>query len=180
MGSNQRLPPCRGGTLPTELIARIYSVNILNYNTGAFRIQSQNISNCIDTRVEYVYPAIFSPEEKGSFSIYFPDIEGCYTQGDSLEDGIEMAEDALCLVLYDYEVNNKAIPAPSAPKDIKAEGADIITLIKCDTLEYKRFYDSHAVKKTLTIPNWLNVEAEKAGINFSATLQNAIKERLGL
>ena len=91
-----------------------------------------------------------------------------------------MAEDALCLVLYDYEVNNKTIPVPSAQKDIKVEGDDIITLIKCDTLEYKRFYDSHAVKKNLTIPNWLNVEAEKAGINFSATLQSAIKERLGL
>ena len=52
---------------------------------------------------KYVYPAIFTPEEDGSYSIVFPDLEGCYTCGDNLEDGIEMAEDALALVLYGYE-----------------------------------------------------------------------------
>lgn len=52
---------------------------------------------------KYAYPAIFTPEEDGSYSIIFPDLEGCYTCGDNLEDGIEMAEDALSLVLYGYE-----------------------------------------------------------------------------
>ena len=52
---------------------------------------------------KYAYPAIFTPENDGTFSIIFPDLEGCYTCGDSIEDGIEMAEDALALVLYGYE-----------------------------------------------------------------------------
>ena len=56
---------------------------------------------------KYAYPAIFTPEDDGSFSINFPDLEGCYTCGDSLEDGIEMAEDALALVLYGYEKDGR-------------------------------------------------------------------------
>lgn len=56
---------------------------------------------------KYAYPAIFTPEEDGSYSIIFPDLEGCYTCGDNLEDGIEMAEDALSLVLYGYEKDGR-------------------------------------------------------------------------
>ena len=59
---------------------------------------------------KYAYPAIFTPEDDGSFSINFPDLEGCYTCGDSLEDGIEMAEDALALVLYGYEKDGRKNP----------------------------------------------------------------------
>ncbi|MDD4564722.1 MAG: hypothetical protein PHE79_04520 [Eubacteriales bacterium] len=77
-------------------------------------------------------------------------------------------------------VINKSIPDPSEVKEIETEKNDIVTLIKCDTMDYRRFYDRHSVKKTLSIPSWLNVEAEKAGINFSATLQKALKEKLGL
>ena len=62
---------------------------------------------------KYVYPAVFTPEENGSFSITFPDLEGCHTCGDSLEDGIEMAEDALSLTLYGYETDGREIPDPS-------------------------------------------------------------------
>ena len=61
---------------------------------------------------KYAYPAIFTPEEGGSFSIVFPDLESCYTCGDSLSDGIEMAEDALALVLYGYEKDGREIPSP--------------------------------------------------------------------
>ena len=64
---------------------------------------------------KYAYPAIFTPEEDGSYSINFPDLEGCYTCGDCLEDGIEMAADALALVLYGYEKDGREIPAPSVP-----------------------------------------------------------------
>ena len=73
---------------------------------------------------KYAYPAIFTPEDDGSFSINFPDLEGCYTCGDSLEDGIEMAEDALALVLYGYEKDGRKIPAPSAPSEITLSDND--------------------------------------------------------
>ena len=126
------------------------------------------------------YPAVFQPEEDGGFSIFFPDIEGCNTQGDTMDESYSMAFDALGIVLSYMEDEHLPIPKPSAPQDIKLEEGQYIVVIEFDMMEYKKRTGSHAVKKTLSIPSWLNVEAEKAGINFSATLQNALKEQLGL
>ena len=95
---------------------------------------------------KYVYPAVFTPEENGMFSINFPDLEGCYTCGDSLEDGIEMAQDALALVLYGYEKDNKPIPAPSNRNVIELEGNDFVNYIACDTLAYRKMYNNKSVK----------------------------------
>ena len=69
--------------------------------------------------MKYVYPAIFHPEKEGGFSIFFPDIEGCYTQGDTMVEAVEMAEDALNLMLWDKEENKEPIPHPSMPQDIR-------------------------------------------------------------
>lgn len=128
----------------------------------------------------YVFPAVFTPEEKGVFSIAFPDIEGCYTQGDNMGDGIYMAEDALCLMLYTMEERGVEIPVPTDIKSVKCGDDEIVTLISCDTMDYRIYFDNKAVKKTLTIPHWLNVMAEKKGVNFSAVLQEALKEKLGV
>ena len=62
---------------------------------------------------KYAYPAVFTPEKNGFYSIVFPDLEGCYTCGDSIEDGIEHAQDVLALVLFEYEKEKKEIPKPS-------------------------------------------------------------------
>ncbi len=129
---------------------------------------------------KYVYPAIFTPEKEGGYSIAFPDVEGCYTQGKDMADGIEMAEDALCLMLYDMEEREENIPAASDIKAVKCGVDEIVTLIACDTLEYRMFYDNKADKKTLTVPHWLNVMAERKGANFSAILQSGLKEFLGI
>ncbi len=128
--------------------------------------------------MKYIYPAVFTKD--GDFYIVkFPDIEGCYTQGETLSEAVEMAEDALCLMLYDYEEEGKKIPEPSDIKKIKvSSNDDFVSLVSCDTLEYRKFYDNKAVKKTLTIPSWLNTMSEKEGINFSAVLQNALKKEL--
>lgn len=128
--------------------------------------------------MKYIYPAVFTKD--GDFYIVkFPDIEGCYTQGETLSEAFEMAEDALCLMLYDYEEEGKKIPEPSDIKKIKvSSNDDFVSLVSCDTLEYRKFYDNKAVKKTLTIPSWLNTMSEKEGINFSAVLQNALKKEL--
>ena len=130
--------------------------------------------------MKYVYPAIFVKEPNGAFSVNFPDLPCCYTQGDNLEDAIVMAEDVLCLTLYRMEVEKSDIPSPSEIKDIKTDDASVISLVRCDTMEYREYYLGKAIKKTLTIPSWLNTEAEKAGVNFSQTLQDALKEHLGL
>ena len=67
---------------------------------------------------KYSYPAVFTPEDKGAFSVNFPDLESCYTCGDNMTDAIMMAEDALAFTLYDYERNGKKIPEPSHYNDI--------------------------------------------------------------
>ena len=128
----------------------------------------------------YVFPAIFTPEEKGLYSARFPDINGCYTCGNDLADAIMMAEDVLCLTLYDREINNENIPSASDISDIKTNDNEIATLIRCDTDFYKRFYKSKAVKKTLSIPEWLNEAATAQGLNFSQILQDGIKSVLGI
>lgn len=129
---------------------------------------------------KYVYPAIFTPEKEGGYSIAFPDVEGCYTQGKDMADGIEMATDALCLMLYDMEEREENIPAASNIKAIKCGADEIVTLIACDTLEYRMLYDNKADKKTLTVPHWLNVMAERKGANFSAILQSGLKDFCGI
>lgn len=127
---------------------------------------------------KYAYPAIFTPEESGGYSIVFPDLEGCYTCGDSLEDGIEMAEDALALILYGYEKDGREIPAPSAPASFSLSGNDFVNYVACDTMEYRKMYNNKAVKKTLTIPEWLNEAASAMGLNFSQVLQEALMQKL--
>jgi len=129
---------------------------------------------------KYLFPAVFTPESNGSYSVNFPDIEGCYTQGNNLKEAYEMAEDVLCLCLYDIEETNKPIPSPSNPKDIVKDDNSFVAIIGVDTLEYRMFYDNKAVKKTLTIPQWLNTMAEREGVNFSYVLQSALKRQLGI
>ena len=131
---------------------------------------------------KYVYPAIFTPEESGGYSIRFPDIENCFTCGDNLTEAMEMANDALCLTLYDMEQDSKQIPAASTAAGAQqlAAAGEFVTLIACDTIAYRKFFDNKAVKKTLSIPSWLNDMAERAGINFSGTLQEALKQQLNI
>lgn len=127
---------------------------------------------------KYVYPVIFTPEKKGGYSVSFPDLEGCYTCGDNLEDSLEMAEDALALFLYEYEKAGQTIPEPSKRETIIINSNEFINYIVCDTMGYRKRYRNKAVKKTLTIPEWLNEEATALGINFSQVLQDALKEQL--
>ncbi len=127
---------------------------------------------------KYAYPAIFTPEEDGSYSINFPDLEGCYTCGDSLEDGIEMAEDALALVLFGYETDSRTIPAPSVPASLPISGNEFVNYIACDTMKYRKMYNNKAIKKTLTIPEWLNESASAMGLNFSQVLQEALLQKI--
>ena len=127
---------------------------------------------------KYAYPAVFPKEKEGGYSICFRDLEGCYTCGDSIEEGLEMAEDVLALALYGYETNGKKIPEPSLLSEIALAPNEFVSYVKCDTMEYRKMYNSKAVKKTLTIPEWLNEEAMAAGINFSQVLQEALIARI--
>ncbi len=126
---------------------------------------------------KYVYPVILTPEDAG-YSVNFPDVESCYTQGDDLADALEMAKDVLALRLCAYENEKKPLPTASTQQSFLLEEGQIISLVSADTMEYRKLYDSKAIKKTLTIPAWLNTLAEKNSVNFSAILQQALKEEL--
>lgn len=129
--------------------------------------------------MRYAYTAVFEPEETG-YVISFPDLPGCITEGDSIEEAAYMARDALCLWLYDKEVNGETIPLPSNPKAVKAEGDAFASVVAVETDDYRKYYDTRAVKKTLTIPAWLNARAEEAHAPYSQILQQGLKNYLGI
>ena len=116
------------------------------------------------------YPAIIHQED-GGYWVEFPDLEGCFSDGDSLPDAISNASDALGGYLCYMMDRGLTAPVASDAKSIDA-GNDLVTIVITDPLSYKR--NTKAVKKTLTIPEWLNEEAEKRHINFSSVLQAAL------
>ena len=128
--------------------------------------------------MKYVYPAVFRKEDIGGYYIFFPDIRMGGTMGNDIADGIMMAEDFLAEALRYLEDEKAEIPMPSDIKSLDLEEGDITTFISADTMEYRRKHEKKAVKKTLTLPSWLNAAAEAAEINFSQTLQKALKEEL--
>jgi len=129
---------------------------------------------------KYTYPAIFENDEDGGYSIYFPDIEGCYTQSEDIAEGIENAVDALCLMLYELEKQGKPIPDVTPIKDIQTDTDNIVTLIACDTRFYRNYFEGKSVKINTSLPLWLKEEGERRNVNFSQILQNGVKEYLRL
>ncbi|MDI9460912.1 MAG: type II toxin-antitoxin system HicB family antitoxin [Saccharofermentanales bacterium] len=128
--------------------------------------------------MKHIYPAIFVKEKEGGYSIYFPDIEGCYSQGDNVDDAFAMGKDALALWLAHAEDKQMPIAPASKASDITPKKNETVALIEVDTDIYHKEWGNKSVKKTLTIPAWLNARAEEAGVNFSQTLQEALKEKL--
>lgn len=132
--------------------------------------------------MKLVYPAIFSPLiESEGFCVTFPDLPGCVTEGSSLADALTMAADAASgWVLDELEDGGKA-PASSDPRAVVLESSeDFINLIVLDIDEYAEKYGQKAVRKNCTIPAWLNAASEKAHINYSQVLRDAIIEKLEL
>lgn len=119
------------------------------------------------------YPAIFHKAEEGGFWVSFPDLPECLTEGNNMEQAYEMAVDALGLCLTSRKDENEQIPTPSSPENILVDDGFLI-VIEFDMEVYKRKHSSKAVKKTLTIPEWLNEEAIELGVNFSQVLQESL------
>lgn len=128
---------------------------------------------------KYLYPAIFTKENE-MYNVSFPDIPGCNTFGSNLQEAYDMAEDALCLMLYSMEEDGDEIPTASDITKLKHKSNEIITLISCDTISYREKNDKRLVNKTVTIEYWLNKMAEKANLNCSRLLRKAIREELGI
>lgn len=126
-----------------------------------------------------VYPVILTQGKKYIIA-YVPDFD-INTQGQDVADAISMTRDAIGIMGIDMEDENETLPEPTALSEIKADLAkDIVTLVDVDFDEYRRKNDMRVVKKNCTIPSWLNFEAEKAGVNFSAILTTALKRELNI
>ena len=114
------------------------------------------------------YPAIFHVAEEGGFWITFPDIPECMTQGEDMQQGYEMAR----------QREKMELPTPSVPSAVHTAANEYCVVIEFDMLAYKKRTNSRSVKKTLTLPEWLNEEALSMGINFSQALQEILIQKV--
>ncbi len=127
----------------------------------------------------YHYIAVFAYYEDG-ISITFPDLPGCVSFGKDEDEAMKCAKEVLMLHLWGMEQDDMNIPAPSSLHSIELSKDEIPTMIEVFMPPFREKQNSRFVKKTLSIPYWLNLEAEHRGINFSKLLQNAIKQELKL
>ena len=123
-----------------------------------------------------VYPIIITPTDDGAL-VYVPDLD-INTHGSDLPNAIEMARDAICIWCVCHEDENRKLPSPSNISTIQRTKEDIVTLVDVNIEAYRRKLDNRTIRKNLTIPSWLNEQAEIANINFSQILQRALKEEL--
>lgn len=122
------------------------------------------------------YPAIFTYEDN-QYWVEFIDLEGCFSDGKTLAEAMENAKEAMGLYLEDLEEYPECT---TDIKNIKLENNQIISFVTINLEEHKKKYENKSVKKTLSIPAWLNTMAEKENINFSQLLQKALKDTLNL
>lgn len=128
--------------------------------------------------MKQAYPVIIT-KDKDFFVASIPDFE-TGTQGESLAEAMEMARDAIGMCGCYMQDEKKDIPIPTDIGNVTKEASDILTLVDVDFDEYRKKHEMRTVRKNVTIPSWLNEEAESANINFSALLQKAIKAELHL
>jgi predicted RNase H-like HicB family nuclease len=127
--------------------------------------------------LKIAYPIVITKAD-GCLLVSVPDLQ-IDTSGQNIVEAIEMARDAISIwCVSEQDDFKRALPEPSAQTAIEHEPDDIVTLVDIDLDAYRRSIENKAIKKTLTIPSWLNDRAEKARINFSQTLQKALKDEL--
>ncbi|MCL1820623.1 MAG: type II toxin-antitoxin system HicB family antitoxin [Oscillospiraceae bacterium] len=122
------------------------------------------------------YPVIFTKLDDG-YAAHAPDFP-LDTQGDNLTAAIEMARDAIGIIGIDMEDENKSLPTPSNPGSVTYETGEFVSMVDVDFTEYRRANERRTVRRNVSLPSWLNTEAEKAGVNVSAILQTALKQEL--
>lgn len=138
--------------------------------------------------MKQAYPT-FIAEYEGDFLVYVPDMD-IYTEGKSMADAIGMARDAIGLKGIDYEDDGKELPIPSTAVEAVEKAKEdtevfdystgILTLVDIDFTLYRKRMDNKTVRRNVTLPNWLNVEAERAHINVSRVLQEALMAKLNV
>lgn len=127
----------------------------------------------------HIYPAIFSYDDDG-ISVEFPDLPGCLTAGQDTAEAMKNAKEALELALYGFEEDHEDVPEPSAIRTLHLEPDQTFVLVEVWMIPVRDYMENRSIKKTLTIPKWLNDMAEDHNVNFSRLLQQAIKNYLGI
>ncbi len=122
--------------------------------------------------MEYIYPAIFHANEDGSYTITFPDLPGCISEGKSLGDALHMAQDALTQWLEYLIEKKEPIAKASAIGQIEAKDKEFVNLIRANVR------DGRAVKRTVSIPKWMDDKVIENKLSLSRVLQDALNERL--
>lgn len=127
----------------------------------------------------YIYPAIIKITDE-KYDVSFPDIDNCFTFGEDLEDALDSANDVLALCLYDMEQDNKDIPEASGLQDLVLKEDESVSWINVWMVPVRDKMENRAIKKTVTIPKWINDIGIENNLNFSQILQAAIKEKFGI
>lgn len=133
-----------------------------------------------------MYPACFYKEKDGQYTVIFPDLNHLATCGTDLQNAMKMATDCLAGFLYEAKLSNEAVPEPSElnTMDVNEEYSDyaeaFVNIVSVDVEAYAKEHFTKAVKKTLTIPKWLNDAAIAKKLNFSKILQDALKHELNI
>lgn len=124
---------------------------------------------------EYIYPAIFHlNEDDGSYTITFPDLPSCITEGKNLSNALYMAQDLLTQWAAYTESRGETLPPPSSLEGIACEPGEFANFVRAVVR------DDRAVRRTVSLPKWLDDQVSAAGLSLSRVLQDALKERLNL
>ena len=121
---------------------------------------------------EYVYPALFHKNDDNSYTITYPDLPGCISEGKSLENALYMAESALTQWMEYLSDSKQPIPDSTPMQEVAVESVEFVNLIRTDVK------DNRAVRRTVSIPKWMDDKVSDAGLSLSRVLQDALKERL--
>jgi len=127
----------------------------------------------------YIFPAILFNDDN-FIGVEFPDLPGCVTFGKDVDEALQMAKDALGGHLLTMEDVERPIPQSTPFDKVKSKKGQTVVLVDVYLSLLRDEEKNKAVKKTVTLPNWLNIAATNANINFSNALQEALKSRLGL
>ena len=122
--------------------------------------------------MEYVFPAIFHKNEDESYTVIFPDLPGCISEGKTLGNAMYMAQSALTQWIGYLADKKHEIPNASPMEKIKMPKSDFANLICAEVKE------ARAVKRTVSIPKWMDEKVTQSGLSLSRVLQDALKERL--
>ncbi|GHU80404.1 hypothetical protein AGMMS49992_33380 [Clostridia bacterium] len=130
--------------------------------------------------MKYIYPATIQQELEGGFSIWFDDLPGCATQGETLAEALDYGRDALGGWLDTTISLGRDVPTPSKSQSITLTHNQQVTLVDVDLDAYRAENDMRSVNRMVTLPARLNMRVKKAGINVSQVLQEALCAKLNV